>query len=64
LPAIVVEDFTWNLIQLSTGVISKTGACARVANDKQHVKTQTAANRMPHRVCSHTSLSITAQGSA
>src|ERR1700756_2237067 len=24
----VVEDFTWNLIELSTGVISKTGTCA------------------------------------
>src|SRR5215469_18005199 len=29
LPAIVVDDFTWNFIQLCTGVISNTGACAR-----------------------------------
>src|ERR1700751_393255 len=29
LPAIVTDDFTWNLIELCTGIISKTGACAR-----------------------------------
>ena len=29
LPAIVVDAFTWNLIEFSTGVIRKTGACAR-----------------------------------
>src|SRR5215470_17442692 len=29
LPAMVVDDFTWNFIQLCTGAISKTGACAR-----------------------------------
>src|ERR1700739_2082508 len=28
----VVEDFTWNLMELSSGVISKTGACAQLSD--------------------------------
>src|SRR5260370_11739684 len=29
-PAIVTDAFTWNLIELCSGAITKTGACARL----------------------------------
>ena len=46
LPAMVVEDFTWNLIELSTGVISKTGACARLhGGSMANTKRQRTADR-------------------
>src|SRR5580692_1217875 len=50
-PAMFTDAFTSNLIVLSTGVISKTGACARlndgnIANAKRH-RTAVRKNFLP-----------------
>jgi hypothetical protein len=51
LPAMVVDAFTWNLIQLSTGVISKIGACPRACEaNAVEATTQKIANFMPRSV--------------
>jgi len=47
-PAIVVDAFTWNLVQLSVGVISKIGACARLSETNTVEATKhKIANSMP-----------------
>ena len=50
-PAIVVDDFTWNLIELCTGVTSKIGPCAlHCDGSKAEIKRQRIAARMARSV--------------
>src|SRR5262252_10980835 len=50
-PAILTDDFTWKLIQLSTGVISKIGACDRLSSgNTPATRMQKIAGRMRNRL--------------
>jgi hypothetical protein len=52
LPARATDAFTWNLIELPSGVISKTGACAPVSDgNRADAKRQKSASRISHVVC-------------
>ena len=57
LPAIVVEAFTWKLIELSTAQSRHTGACAALnAGNKAEAKTKRMGNRIPRSVSFYRSI--------